>query len=283
MTTVAGLQRMMARPQIAADFRTALDQAGLSAIADQVVASMKAVGPVVKGTTCADATPADGTLVECDFEPGGTLVWMAYRPRGQKGPGLLRGVRWAGAKSFRAFLFRVTTDDRIYTFVLPMACANLSLVGIEEIPKPPAQLAVDRSCSPDGTLRAVVTARGDLSRVARVQVAVDGRPAGELTAPSWSVTSDRPGTYRFSASDRNGRPYPVEPESTTVASCPAPPPPPPPTMVGPTCQVSLSSTRVKGGYEVAVDATGSTTGTSRSAPPSRWSCATPPAPSSDSR
>jgi len=160
----------------------------------------------------------------------------------------------------------VTTDDRIYTFVLPMACANLSLVKVEDIPKPPAQLSVDRSCSADGTLRAVVTARGDLSRVSRVQVTVDGRNAGELTAPSWSTTSDRPGTYSFSASDKNGRPYPVEPESTMVASCPAPPPPPPPTMVGPTCSVSLTSARVKGGYEVAVDATGSATGTSEVGP-----------------
>ncbi len=266
MTNITQLQRMTARPQIQADLRNVLDQAGLSAIADQVVATLKATGPVVKGVRCADAMPADGTLVQCDFQPGGTLLWMAYRPRGQKGPGLLRGVRWAGAKPFHAYLFRVTTDDRIYTFVLPMDCANLSLAGVEEIPKPPAQLAVDRSCSTDGALRAVVTARGDLSRVARVQVTIDGGFAGELTAPSWSLTSDRPGTYSFSASDRNGNPYPVEPASTRVASCPAPPPPPPPTMVGPTCRVSLSSTRVKGGYAIAVDATGSTTGTSEVGP-----------------
>ena len=120
--TVASVKRMMAQPGIVADIRYVLDQAGLSSLADAVVATLTGASTAVKGAPCADATPADGTLVECDFEPGGTLLWMAYRPTGQKGPGLIQGVRWAGEKPFRAFLFRVTEDDRIYTFVLPKIC-----------------------------------------------------------------------------------------------------------------------------------------------------------------
>ena len=221
----------------------------------------------MKGATCAEATPADGTLVECDFEPGGTLLWMAYRPTGSRGrPGLIEGVRWAGEQPFPAFLFRVTEGDRIYTFVLPKTCANLSLASVQEMAKPPAQISVDRTCAPDGTLRAVVTAGGDRSRVARVRVTRDGRPAGELTAPSWSMTTSNPGTYRFEASDANGRAYPVTRESIVVEACPAPPPPPPIVVVGPTCDVSLSAERAKGGYQIAIDATRSTTGTSEVAP-----------------
>jgi hypothetical protein len=102
---------MMARPRIVADIRDVLEQAGLSGTADAVIATLTGASTAVKGAPCANATPADGTLVECDFEPGGTLLWMAYRPKGQKGPGLLRGVRWAGEKPFRAYLFRVTQDD----------------------------------------------------------------------------------------------------------------------------------------------------------------------------
>lgn len=265
--TVASLKRMLAQPRIVADIRNVLDQAGLSSIGDAVVATLAGATTAVKGAPCADAAPADGTLVECDFEPGGTLLWMAYRPQGrQKGPGLLQGVRWAGAKPFRAYLFRVTQDDRIYTFVLPKVCSNLSLAKVQEIPKPPAQISVDRTCAPDGTLRAVVKAGGDLSRVARVRVAIDGRSAGELTAPSWSITTDTPGTYSFEATDANGRSYPVTRASIGVEACPKPPPPPPITVVKPTCDVSLSATRVKGGYQIAVDATRSSTGTSEAAP-----------------
>ncbi len=263
--TVASLKRMMAQPRIVADIRNVLDQAGISSTADAVVATLTGAS-TVKGAPCADATPADGTLVECDFAPGGTLLWMAYRPKGQKGPGLLRGVRWAGERPFRAFLFRVTQDDRIYTFILPKACANLSLAGVQDIAKPPAQVSVDRNCAPDGTLRAVVRAGGDLSRVARVRVAIDGRPAGELVAPSWSITSDTSGTYTFEAADPNGRSYPVTRASIVVEPCPKPAPPPPITVVKPTCDVSLSAAPVKGGYQLTVDATRSTTGTTEADP-----------------
>ncbi len=266
--TVDALQRMMAQPGIVADIRHVLDQAGLSSAADAVVATLTEARTVMRGTTCAGATPADGTLVECDFEPGGTLLWMAYRPTGQGGrPGLIEGgIRWAGERSFRAFLFRVTEGDRIYTFVLPTVCSNLSLVSVHEVPELPAQISVERTCAPDGTLRAVVTAAGDLSRVARVRVAIDGRPAGELTPSSWSMTTYTPGTYSFDASDAAGHSYPVTRASIVVEACPPPPPPPPITVVTPTCDVSLSAGRVKGGYQITVDATRSTTGTSEVAP-----------------
>ena len=144
MQTVDHLKRMMAQPRIVADIRSLLDQAGLSSTADAVVATLTNPTTTVKGARCADATPADGTLVECDFQPGGTLLWMAYRPT-RKAPALLRGVRWAGKQPFPAFLFRVTQDDRIYTFVVPKTCANLSLAGVQEIATPPAQISVDWS------------------------------------------------------------------------------------------------------------------------------------------
>ena len=262
MQTVAHLKGMMAQPSLVADIRHLLDQAGLSSIADAVIATLTNPSAVVKGATCAEATPADGTLVECEFEPGGTLRWMAYRPTGQRGrAGLMQGVRWAGERPFPAFLFRVTEGDRIHTFVLPKVCANLSLASTQEVSRPPAQISVDRTCAPDGTLRAVVRAGGDLSRVARVRVAIDGRSAGELTAPSWSITTDTPGRYTFEASDANGRPYPVAPASVVVEACPKPAPPPPIVVVGPTCDVALSAAPVRGGHQITVDATRSTTGT----------------------
>ncbi len=60
--------------------------------------------------------------------------------------------------------------------------------------------------SSDGNLTATVRATGDdLGKVGRVRVSVNGSPVGELTAPSWSLTSNKAGTYTFEASDKNGK------------------------------------------------------------------------------
>jgi hypothetical protein len=199
----------------------------------------------------------DGTIVECDFMPGSTLQWMAFRPRvkGKPTPSLLRNLRWAGRAPFKAFLFRVTTDDKIYTFVVPKPCANISLVSAQDIAKPPVQLSLDRRCI-DYTLQGRISATGDLTKVGRVRVLLNGSPAGELTAPSWSLNVTAPGTYTFEATDKAGKPYPAATNSLVVEACPprpAPPPPPPP----PTCNLSLTAERSKGGNDIVIAATGS--------------------------
>ncbi len=132
LTTVASLNRMAGDPSVVADIRTVLGQAGIPTLADDVVAALD-VKTSAMGGLCSDATPAAGTIVECDVRPGETLDWMAYRPQGKAGLGLLRNIRWAGKKAFRAYLFRVTSDNRAYTFVVPKVCGNLSLLGVEEI------------------------------------------------------------------------------------------------------------------------------------------------------
>jgi hypothetical protein len=77
--------------------------------------------------------------VECQFQPGATLEWMAYRPnlnRGNRTPGRIERFRWAGRSPFQAFLFRVTNNNRTYTFVVPKICGNLSLMSMSELPRP---------------------------------------------------------------------------------------------------------------------------------------------------
>jgi hypothetical protein len=128
---------MASDPTAVANIRTALGQAGLSGLADNVVAALVAADTAWKGGACRDATPADGTIVECNVQPGQTLQWMAYRPTtGGTEVGLLRQIRWAGQAPFQAYLFRVTEDNRTFTFVIPKVCGNLSLMDMSE--KPPA-------------------------------------------------------------------------------------------------------------------------------------------------
>jgi hypothetical protein len=151
LTTVASLRRMAGEPGMAHDIGTALRQAGLPDLADNVIAVLSAADTSVMGGECSDATPLDGVIVECLVRPGQALQWMAYRPdgsgdEGSEEPGLLRNIRWAGRQPFRAFLFRTTENDRTYTFVIPKVCGNLSLMGVQEIPHiavavPPALFA----------------------------------------------------------------------------------------------------------------------------------------------
>lgn len=134
LTTVANLKRMADDPKASANIRTVLGQAGLPELADGVVAALTAANTSVTRGDCRDETPADGAIVECEVHPGQLLHWMAYRPKGGTKVGLLRDMRWAGQKPFQAYLFRVTKNNRAYTFVVPKDCGNLSLLGVQEEP-----------------------------------------------------------------------------------------------------------------------------------------------------
>jgi hypothetical protein len=271
LRTAASLKAMVAKKGMAEDIRTVLRESGIPETADAVLATLAGAGSSVKGGFCDEATPADGTLVECEVQPGSTLLWMAYRPNATKGnrtPGRIESVRWAGKKPFKAFLFRVTNDYKIYTFILPMVCSNLSLMSVKVIEGEPVNVSVDRVCDPKtGILRATIKVGSkDLERVQRVSVAINGQPAGELTAPSWTFTSNKAGDYTFDATDTKGRPYTVARRTARLEACPPPPPPAPKQVVGPTCSVALSFVPVKGAYQINVDATRSTTGASGVAP-----------------
>ena len=139
LTNAASLKRMAGVGGMQADIRKVLADTGIPETADAVFAMLSNASAVVTGGACSDAAPADGTLVECDFTPGGTLEWMAYRPKigsGIRTPEPLTKVRWGGRSAFKAFLFRVTNNDRIYTFVVPKPCGNLSLMSVGNVSRP---------------------------------------------------------------------------------------------------------------------------------------------------
>lgn len=143
LTNPESIKRMANTKGMGDDVRKVLSDAGLSAQSNAVIAMLSSGLPATVVASCAEAKPADGVMVECDFQRGDTLEWMAYRPnvgRGDRTPSRVEKFRWAGAKPFKAFLFRVTEDNRTYTFVVPKACGNLSLMSVQEIRRetPPA-------------------------------------------------------------------------------------------------------------------------------------------------
>ena len=135
----------MARARgIADDIRKALNDGGIPQTADAVLEVLTNAKSAPAVGSCSTANPAPGTIVECDFQIGETIEWMAFRPNIRKGdrtPELLRRLRWGGAQPFKTFLFRVVNNDRTYTFIVPKPCGNLSLVDVEVPPPPPPVVA----------------------------------------------------------------------------------------------------------------------------------------------
>jgi hypothetical protein len=140
LTNAASVKRMAERRGIADDIRKLLADGGIAETSEAVLAVLSGATSSFKGGRCSDMTPQDGVLVECEFQRGDTIEWMAHRPKASKGdrtPGRLIALRWAG-QPFSAFLFRVTTNDKVYTFMLPKPCGNLSLVSEAAKPTPVA-------------------------------------------------------------------------------------------------------------------------------------------------
>src|SRR5665213_2717269 len=128
----ASLKRMAERPGMADDIRAVLRDAGIPDVSTAFLAAMSRGSSAGNVGSCSTAAPTDGDVVECDAPVGSTFEWMAYRERvaGKRVAGRLERVRWAGKTSFAAFLFRITVSDKRYTFIVPKACGNLSLVSV---------------------------------------------------------------------------------------------------------------------------------------------------------
>jgi hypothetical protein len=116
--TIASLKKMAAANR--RDITTVLGNAGLSNIAPQVLDAL-----------------TSGAVVETTFAPGGHLDWMSLRRKGK--PDIVRNLQWGGAKAFAGYRFTVATATMVYTFIVPKACANLSLVSA--VPVAPAAAA----------------------------------------------------------------------------------------------------------------------------------------------
>jgi len=112
-------------------------QAGLTAVMEK--AGLATLTPtVIEILTKAD--PAQ--LKDTDFQPGSTMVWMAFRRAGK--PDVVRNIKWGGKKSFAGFTFIIDDLNQTYTFILPKPCANLALVSSEPS-REAARLAAEKA------------------------------------------------------------------------------------------------------------------------------------------
>ncbi len=111
----AAVQKWVARRRTQQGITTVMEKAGLAQLTPTVIDILSKASPE--------------QLKEAEFQPGNTMVWMAFRRSGRAD--IVRNVRWGGKKPFVGFSFIIDDMVSTYTFIVPKNCANVSLVQTE--------------------------------------------------------------------------------------------------------------------------------------------------------
>jgi len=114
---VKAVQKWIARKRTQDGLKQVLDKAGLASLTTSVIDILTKADPA--------------QVTETEFQPGGTMVWMAFRRGGGTKADIVRNVKWGGKKPFQAFSFIIDDLNQTYTFIVPKPCSNIALVSSE--------------------------------------------------------------------------------------------------------------------------------------------------------
>ena len=147
---------------------------------------------------------ADVQTVEVN--PGDGLQWMLFK-KGRK-VFVKKDVVWAGKKPFVAYNFIIFRDGKLYEFIVPKICGNISLKNVNEVPAPvcvlkvaPAEVVLGNTvkidiCESQNVTKTVVTVTDAAGTVVKTL---------ELTPENCSaeITLDKVGKYAVAAVGEN--------------------------------------------------------------------------------
>jgi len=159
------VQTWVAKKRAQDGIKTVFDKAGLSSVTATVLDKL-----------------AKGEFEETDFQPGGTMTWMAFRHGGAK-PDIVRNLKWGAKKPFKAYTFIIDDLNQTYTFILPKTCANIALVTSEPS-REKARLDAEKAAKDkaEADRLAAEKARLDAERRAREKAAADKAAADKAAA-----------------------------------------------------------------------------------------------------
>ena len=189
----AALQKTFANKRTQTIFSQVLDKAGLTSITPQVLTAL-----------------TEGQVTVTSVAPGTPIQWMGLK-RGGK-PDIATDAVWAGTKPFEGFQFVVDDGDKAYTFVVPKACGNLSLMATGPSPKKQADDAARRA---EDEKKRAAEAAAAAAAAAKRQAEEQARKEAERKAFE---------------------------------------------ELSPSCGVTATPTKVKGGYDILIDGTAATAG-----------------------
>jgi len=116
LKNTAAVQKWAAKKRTQQGIGAVMEKAGVASLTPTVIDILTKASP--------------DQLKETDFQPGGTMVWMAFRRGGAK-PDIVRNVKWGGKKPFPGFTFVIDDLNQTYTFIVPKPCSNIALVSSE--------------------------------------------------------------------------------------------------------------------------------------------------------
>ncbi len=143
---------------------------------------------------------ADVQTVE--MQPGDTVKWMMFKKN--RKVVVMNDVVWAGKKPLTAYTFTIFRDGKLYEFIVPKICGNISLKNASEVPAPVCNLKVEPAevvlgtpvkidmCGAQNAVKTVVTVTDAAGTVVKTL---------ELTPENCSaeLTLDKVGEYMVTA------------------------------------------------------------------------------------
>ncbi len=193
-----------------------------------------------------------GRIEETELSPGEKLEWMLFKER--KKVKVISDAEIALKKPVKAFKVKVVIGLKVYEFVIPAICGNVSLKSFTELPAPECVLEVNPTrievgnpvtfnlCNSKNWVRGVVNVSLAGKNIATIEV-----PKEECNKKTFTATE--PGNYSFESTvfDERGNPS----TNRCVASVEYW------KNLPPTCDLKVSPEKVLTGQEVTLDASGS--------------------------
>jgi plastocyanin len=84
-----------------------------------------------------------------ELNPGDTVKWMLFK-KGRKVQ-VKNDMVWAGKKPITAYNFTIFREGKLYEFIVPKICGNISLKNVTEVPAPTCVLNVEPAEAALGT------------------------------------------------------------------------------------------------------------------------------------
>ena len=137
-----------------------------------------------------------------ELNPGDTFRWMLFK-KGRKVQ-VKNDVIWAGKKPFTAYNFTIFRDGKLYEFIVPKICGNISLKNVSDVPAPicklnvtPAEVVVGNAvkidvCESQNAVKTVVTITDAAGAVFKTMELAPGSCSAD-------VVMDKVGEYMVNA------------------------------------------------------------------------------------
>jgi hypothetical protein len=169
-----------------------------------------------------------------DLAPGDTLQWMLFK----KGKKVLvkNDVVWSGKKAITVYDFSIFRDGKLYEFVVPKICGNISLKNVKEIPAPVCALNVDPAeavlgtpfkidmCGSQNAVKTVVTVTDAAGAVVKTLELTPENCSAEINLDKvgeYAIAAVVEGEYAMKATN------PCDATVKVLEPAPVAPPPPP--------------------------------------------------------